>query len=109
MMFAVPGVLGGGVANIVPASMTRKSEAGSPPNVTRAPERKFDPVIVTGVPPSTGPEAGATAILDGAPSTITRLPLAIDAAAPRLTAILFGPSGAETETASSIVALVGAT
>jgi hypothetical protein len=34
--------------------------AGVPPNRTVAPAKKFEPVIVTAVPPATGPVGGQT-------------------------------------------------
>jgi hypothetical protein len=38
--------------------------AAVPPNETVAPLEKFDPVIVTFVPPVTGPEAGDTPLIE---------------------------------------------
>jgi hypothetical protein len=40
--------------------------AADPPKETVAPDTKFVPVIVTGVPPPNGPETGATADTVGA-------------------------------------------
>jgi hypothetical protein len=40
--------------------------AGTPPSVTVAPAAKFDPVMVTGVPPTVVPLAGLIAVTRGA-------------------------------------------
>jgi hypothetical protein len=41
-------------------------DAATPPNRTVAPARKFEPVIVTGVPPEVGPELADTPLIRGA-------------------------------------------
>src|SRR5207249_7787591 len=63
--FAVPETFAGLVTWIVLESMTRPSVPASPAKNTRAPERKFVPLTVTRVPPSTGPVEGLTEIPEG--------------------------------------------
>jgi len=58
---ACPGV----VAVIVVPFVTTTLLAAVPPNVTVAPETKFVPVIVTAVPPATGPLFGLTLLTVG--------------------------------------------
>jgi len=56
-----PGV----VAVMVVPFVTTTFVAAVPPNVTVAPAAKFVPVIVTAVPPATGPLFGATLVTVG--------------------------------------------
>ena len=51
---------------MVVASTTVALVAAAPPSDTVAPVTKFEPVIVTGVPPAVGPESGAIAVTVGA-------------------------------------------
>ncbi|UYB45099.1 hypothetical protein SLV14_000167 [Streptomyces sp. Je 1-4] len=61
-----PGVPGGVMAVIwVPAGLTMTLEAGRPQRVTVAPIRSV-PVMVTNVPPATGPWAGVMLDVVGA-------------------------------------------
>jgi hypothetical protein len=53
------------VAVIVVLFVTTTLVAAVPPNVTVAPEAKFVPVIVTAVPPATGPVLGDTPVTVG--------------------------------------------
>ena len=50
---------------IVVLFVTTTFVAAVPPNVTVAPEAKFVPVIVTAVPPATGPALGDTPVTVG--------------------------------------------
>ena len=106
--FTTPGVPLGVVACIVPGFTTRTSDAGSPAKKTCAPGRRFAPVIVTRVPPSTEPADSPTETFTGGTSVITTAPLKTEAASPRLTATFFGPSGVVDNTNKSIDALVNA-
>jgi len=54
----VPAAFAGVVATIVVLLLTVTFVAGTAPNITVAPERKFVPVIVTPVPPVVGPLFG---------------------------------------------------
>jgi hypothetical protein len=66
-----------GVAAVIVVLFTTTTlVAAVPPNFTVAPVAKFDPVIVTAVPPATGPLFGATLVTVGAPAA-TRLMLAL--------------------------------
>ena len=56
-----PGV----TAVMVVLLVTTVFEAVIPPNVTLAPATKFDPLMVTEVPPLTDPEFGTTPVTDG--------------------------------------------
>jgi hypothetical protein len=56
----VPAAPGGVLAVIVELFSTFTLVAGTPPNVTLAPETNFAPVIVTAVPPAVGPRLGET-------------------------------------------------
>jgi hypothetical protein len=60
-----PTLPGGVVAVIVVLFTTTAVVAAAPPNVTVAPAAKFVPVIVTAVPPATGPLFGATLVTVG--------------------------------------------
>src|SRR4051812_31733059 len=104
----MPGVFGGAVAEIVPSFTIFTSRAGIPPNVICAPGRKFEPEILTGVPPPIAPLTGTAAVGAGGESTITIAPLAIDASVPRITLIFFAPNAAFANTEMFTVALVGA-
>jgi hypothetical protein len=57
----------GEVAVIEVAELTVKLVAVIAPNFTAVVPVKLVPVIVTGVPPATGPDAGAIAVTVGAP------------------------------------------
>src|SRR6516165_2507559 len=60
----------GGVFAVIFVALTTTTEvAAAPPNVTVAPDAKFCPVNVTGVPPAIGPLAGETAVRIGAGAT----------------------------------------
>ena len=61
-----PAACAGVVAVIVVPFVTTTFVAAVPPNVTVAPVTKFVPVIVTAVPPATGPLFGATLLTEGA-------------------------------------------
>ena len=50
---------------IVLALTTMTLVAGLPPNVTVAGATKFEPMIVTGVPPVVGPLSGVMLLIDG--------------------------------------------
>jgi hypothetical protein len=56
---------------------TVTEEADTPPKVTVAPAWKFEPVMVTGVPPAGAPEFGATADRVGPLLEIVMLRLAL--------------------------------
>jgi len=60
-----PAAPAGVVAVIVVPFTTTTFVAAVPPNVTPAPLKKFVPVIVTAVPPPTGPFAGDTPVTVG--------------------------------------------
>ena len=62
---AAPPVPGGEVAAISVPDTTVNDVAGTPPKVTAAAPERLLPVIVTAVPPATGPELGLTAKTDG--------------------------------------------
>src|SRR5262245_9191784 len=55
----------GVVALIDVALVTLTPVAATPPNATVAPAAKFDPAIVTLVPPAGGPDAGVTPVTAG--------------------------------------------
>jgi hypothetical protein len=61
-----PALPAGVVAVIVVLFTTLTFVAAAPPNVTVAPVAKFVPVIVTPVPPVTGPLFGDTLVTVGA-------------------------------------------
>jgi hypothetical protein len=61
-----PALPAGVVAVIVVLFTTTTLVAATLPNVTVAPAAKFVPVIVTAVPPATGPLFGATLLTLGA-------------------------------------------
>ena len=61
----VPALPVGVVAVIVVPFTTVTFVAAVPPNVTVAPATKFVPVIVTAVPPATGPTLGDTLLTVG--------------------------------------------
>jgi hypothetical protein len=61
-----PAVPAGLVAEIVVLFTTVTFVAAALPNVTLAPAAKFVPVIVTAVPPATGPLLGETLLTVGA-------------------------------------------
>jgi hypothetical protein len=61
-----PAACAGVVAVIVVLFTTTALVAAVPPNVTVAPAAKFVPVIVTAVPPATGPLFGDTLLTVGA-------------------------------------------
>jgi hypothetical protein len=61
----VPAVPEGAVHVMVDPFTTTTFVAGFAPNATVAPVTKFVPVIVTDVPPATGPAVGLTALTDG--------------------------------------------
>ncbi len=58
----------GDVAVIDVAETTLTPVAALPPNDTVSPAAKFDPEIVTAVPPATEPEDGETPLTAGAPA-----------------------------------------
>jgi hypothetical protein len=60
-----PAACAGVVAVMVVLFVTATFVAAVPPNVTVAPETKFVPVIVTAVPPATGPLFGLTLLTVG--------------------------------------------
>jgi hypothetical protein len=60
-----PALPAGVVAVIDVLLTTTTFVAVVPPNVTVAPEAKFAPVIVTAVPPATGPLLGLTLLTAG--------------------------------------------
>jgi len=62
----VPDAPAGVVAVIVVPLTTETLPAGLPPRLTVAPETKFVPEIVIGVPPIVDPEAGITVLTVGA-------------------------------------------
>ena len=61
-----PAACAGVVAVMVVLFVTTTFVAAVPPNVTDAPVTKFVPVIVTPVPPATGPLFGDTLVTVGA-------------------------------------------
>jgi len=61
-----PALAAGVVAVICVPLTTTTLFAAAAPNVTVAPAAKFVPVIVTGVPPATGPVLGDTLLTVGA-------------------------------------------
>src|SRR5579871_4885128 len=63
-----PCLWAGVVATAVLASRTFTDVAGTPSNVMPSPEKKFDPLSVTVVPPPMGPESGVTLFRSGAAS-----------------------------------------
>ena len=63
----VPGLNAGTVAATWVEFVTETLVAGTPPTCTVAPETKFEPVIVTAVPPDEVSEVGLIASTDGAP------------------------------------------
>jgi hypothetical protein len=63
---AAPALPAGVVAVMVVLLITTTLVAAAPPNVTVAPLAKFVPVIVTAVPPASGPPFGLTLLTDGA-------------------------------------------
>src|SRR5690242_14425611 len=65
--------------------------------------------MLTTVPPSTGPDAGVTAMFDGFVAVITRAPERIEVSAPCVTMTFFGPSVEVSAIDISILALVDAT
>src|SRR5690349_3053241 len=65
--------------------------------------------MITTVPPSTGPDAGVTAIFAGFVAVITRPPERIELSAPCVTVTFFGPSVDVPANDISILALVDAT
>ena len=67
---AVP-VPAGVVAVIWVAESTGTPVAGAPPIVTVAPSTKFSPVMVTTVPPASGPLPGEMPVTTGAGTTLT--------------------------------------
>ena len=69
--FLAPAVPAGVVA-VIEVALTRVTlVAGDPPIVTVGPGRNPVPVIVTGVPPATGPDSGVIAVTVGAGDTRT--------------------------------------
>ena len=56
----------GEVAVIDVAEFTVTPDAAAPPNATVSPAAKFDPVIVTAVPPGAAPDTGETPLTVGA-------------------------------------------
>jgi hypothetical protein len=60
-----PALPAGVVAVIVVLFTTTTLVAAVPPNVTVAPAAKSRPVMVTGVPPATGPVPGLTLLTNG--------------------------------------------
>jgi hypothetical protein len=73
-----PAAPAGVVAVIDVLLATTTLVAATPPNVTVAPLAKFVPVIVTAVPPATGPLFGDTLVTVGVPiyvNPLVRLPL----------------------------------
>ena len=69
-----PALPAGVVAVIVVLLTTTTLVAAAAPNVTVAPAAKFVPVIVTAVPPATGPLLGLTLVTVGANVGETRSP-----------------------------------
>jgi hypothetical protein len=66
MTSAAPAERGPVLAEIVESLTTETPEAGVPPIVTIAPLVKFDPEMVTVVPPDVGPDVGLIAVTRGA-------------------------------------------
>src|SRR5438034_10133226 len=66
VMFTAPAACAGVVAVIVALFTTLTPVAALPPKLTVAPATKLAPVIVTAVPPTIGPEEGATVLTVGA-------------------------------------------
>jgi len=60
-----PAAAAGVVAEITLVFRTTTFVAAFPPNVTVAPDAKFVPLIVTSVPPSTGPVFGSMLVTVG--------------------------------------------
>ena len=65
----LPALRAGAVAVSDPEPLTLTALAAAVPNVTVAPETNPEPVIVTTVPPASGPDVGATAAIDGGGTT----------------------------------------
>ena len=63
---AVPARPGGVTAVTVPESTTAKLLAGTPPMLTAVAFIRFAPLIITGVPPETGPTSGEIVVTTGA-------------------------------------------
>ena len=68
--FTAPAAFAGVVAVIDVALTTVKLVAATPPNVTAVAPVKLVPVIVTLVPPATGPEPGLTPVTVGATAKV---------------------------------------
>lgn len=66
LTFTVPAASAGVVAWICVALLTRTFGEAIAPKRTDAPALKFEPLIVTSVPPAVGPELGLTALMAGA-------------------------------------------
>ena len=69
----VPAALLGVVAVIVVSLTKTKLFAGVVPKVAAVAPVKLTPVMVTGVPPAMGPDAGVTRMLDGFPKYVNVL------------------------------------
>jgi hypothetical protein len=65
----LPALRAGAVAVSAPEPVTFTAVATAVPNDTVAPETNPAPVIVTTVPPPTGPDVGETAAIDGGDTT----------------------------------------
>ena len=65
-MSTVPAAFGGDVAMIDESERTVNVDAATAPNRTADAPEKSEPVIVTTVPPATGPVAGLTPVTAGA-------------------------------------------
>jgi hypothetical protein len=65
MMSALPAMWAGETARICVELLIVADNASLPPKVTVAPARKFEPVIVTEVPPAVEPEPGEMPVTTG--------------------------------------------
>src|SRR5262245_21375641 len=67
-----------GVVAVIAVLLTTAAVADVPPKLTVAPLAKAAPVIVTGVPPAAGPDAGATPVTES-DATYAKPPLSVAA------------------------------
>ena len=65
MTATLPAIWLGVTPTICEGEETTTEEAATAPKVTLAPDWKFDPLIVTEVPPVVGPEAGEMLLIVG--------------------------------------------
>jgi hypothetical protein len=72
IIFALPKIPDGAVQVIVVDETTEMLPHALPPTVTPAPEEKFVPIIVIGVPPDVAPLDGVTELTVGVLTNIAR-------------------------------------